>query len=138
MTRICVVSHSPQQSAQIRVSMSTPSEPGSPTFPAPSRSSPQRAQMTTAMRSCYKPCPPKPADPADRAVAEDRSAEHVRKGHRTERPAVSALFGAIAEHRAGAVGHRGDPLQHQTVGISGIPNEHDFPDFGPAHKVRND
>src|SRR5438445_7688186 len=137
MTRICVLSHSPQHSAQFRSSMSAPGEPGSPTFPAPSRSCPHRAQMTTAMRSFYKRRSPKPADPADRAVSEERPAKHVRKGHRTERPAVGALFRAIAQHPARAVGHGGDPLQHQAVGISRVPNEHDFPDFGPAHEVRN-
>src|SRR5712691_423650 len=137
MTRICVLSHSPQHSAQIRASMSAPSEPGSPTFPAPSRSCPHRAHMTTAMRSCYKRRSPKPADSADRAVAEDRTAKHVRKGNGTECPAIGALLGAVAEHRARVVGHSGDPLQHQPVGISGVPNEHDFPNSGPARELRN-
>src|SRR6266576_433976 len=50
MTRICVLSHSVQHSPQMRASMSAPSEPGSPTFPALSRSCPQRAQTTIAIR----------------------------------------------------------------------------------------
>src|SRR5205814_98342 len=43
MTRICVLSHSFQHSAQIRASISAPSEPGSPTFPAPTLQSPAQS-----------------------------------------------------------------------------------------------
>src|SRR5437773_9815742 len=101
MTRICVLSHSFQHSAQIRASISAPSEPGSPTFPAPSRSWPHRAQTTTATRSSYKRPSPKPADSPDRGVPEKGAADHVPKRHRAERPAIGALFGAVPKNGAG-------------------------------------
>src|SRR2546421_6532375 len=127
MTRICVLSHSCQHSAQIRASMSAPSEPGSPTLPAPSRSWPHRAQTTIATRSSYKRVSPKPADPADRRVSEKRAGDHVLHRDRAERPAVGALFGAIAEDGATPVVDRGDPFQHQIFRVARVPYEHDLP-----------
>src|SRR2546423_15486139 len=111
MPRICVLSHSVQHSAQIRASMSAPSEPGSPTFPAPSRCCPHRAQMTMAMRSSYGRTSPKPADPGDRAVSKEGAAEDVRKRDRAERPTVGALVGTIAQYGAHPRAHPGDPLE---------------------------
>src|SRR5256885_9398740 len=126
MTRICVLSHSVQHSAQIRVSMSAPSEPGSPTFPAPSRSCPHRAHLTTAMRQSYKCASPKPAHARNRAVPEDRAAEDIRESHRAERPAVGAVLRAVTEHRAGPIRHGGDAFQHQALGFPRVADEHDL------------
>src|SRR5438309_6400280 len=127
MTRICVLIHSFQHSAQIRASISAPSEPGSPTFPAPSRCWPHRAQTTTATPSSYKRLSPKPADSPDRRVSEKRVAQDVRERDRAERSAVGAFLGAVAEDRAGPLGHGSDPLEHQILGVSRIPHEDDVP-----------
>src|SRR5207249_5059916 len=127
MTRIGVLPHSFQHAAQIRASISAPSEPGSPTFPAPSRSWPHRAQTTTATRSSYKRPSPKPADSPDRGVPEKGAADHVPKGHRAERPAVGALLGAVPKDGAGPVGDGRDPLQHEVLWVSGVTNENDLP-----------
>src|SRR5438876_9476419 len=134
MTRICVVSHSAQHSRQIRASISAPSEPGSPTFPAPSRSCPQRAQTTTATLSCYGRTSPKPADPADRPISEDRSAEHVRERYLAERPAIRALVGTVTEYGARPVGHGGDALQHDVPRVARVADKHDLPDPGRARQ----
>src|SRR2546430_13328223 len=107
MTGICVLSHSVQPSAHIRVSMSAPSEPGSPTFPAPSRSCPHRAHLTTATHQSYKRASPKPAHARNRAIPENRAAEDIPEPHRAERPAVGALLQAVTEHRAGPIRHGG-------------------------------
>src|SRR5205814_8701351 len=101
MTRICVLSHSFQHSAQIRASISAPSEPGSPTVPAPSRSWPHRAQTTVATRSVYKRASPKPADSPDRRVSEESASKDVAERHRPERAAVGALLRTVAKHRTG-------------------------------------
>src|SRR6266581_5176172 len=138
MTRICVLSHSVQHSRQIRASISAPSEPGSPTLPAPSRSCPQRAQTTTATRSCYGRTSPKPADPADRPITEDRSAEHVRERYLAERPAIRAPVGAVTEHGARPVGHRSDALQHDVLPVARVADEDDLPDPGGARQGRHD
>src|SRR5439155_18322462 len=127
MTRICVLSHSFQHSAQIRASISAPSEPGSPTFPAPSRSWPHRAQTTTATRSSYKRPSPKPADSPDRGVPEKGAADDVPKGHRAERPAVGALIRAVPKDGAGHVGHGRHPPQHSDPRVSGAADEHHPP-----------
>src|SRR5713101_4476905 len=127
MTRICVLSHSFQHSEQIRASISAPSEPGSPTLPAPSRSTPHRAQTTIATRSSYKRLSPKPADSSDGRVSEESATQDVRERHRAERPAVGALVGAVAEDSAGSVGHGGDALQHEALGLPRVANEDDLP-----------
>src|SRR5438105_14410173 len=127
MTRVCVLSHSCPHSARIRASISAPSEPGSPTFPAPSRSWPHRAQTTTATRSSYKRPSPKPADSPDRGVPEKGAADDVPKGHRAERPAVGALLRAVPKDGAGPVGHGRDPLQHEVLRVSGVANENAHP-----------
>src|SRR5437867_6418926 len=138
MTRICVLSHSFQHSAQMRASMSAPSEPGSPTFPAPSRSCPHRAQMTPAMPSSYKRPPSKPAHPRNGSVPENSAAEDVGELHRAESPAVRALLRAVAEDRAPPVRHSGDSLQHQAFGLPRVADEHDLADAGRAPQTRND
>src|SRR6266568_7854363 len=127
MTRICVLSHSFQHSAQIRASISAPSEPGSPTFPAPSRSCPHRAQTTTATPSSYKRPSPKPADSLDRRVSEKGAAEDVSKRNWAECPAVGALLGPVPKDGAGPVGHGRDPLQHEVLRGSGVTDENDLP-----------
>src|SRR5467141_740144 len=137
MTRICVPSHSFKHSAQIRASMSAPSEPGSPTFPAPSRSCPHRAQMTTAMRSSYKRPSPKPAHTRNRAVAKDGAAEDVGELHRAEHPAVGALLRAVTQHGAGPISHEGDSLQHQSRGLPRVADEHDLAHAWLAPKARD-
>src|SRR5256712_7910492 len=114
-----VLSHSAKHSGQTGASIPAPGGPGSPTLPAPSRSCPQRAQTTTATRSCYGRTSPKPADPADRPITEDRSAEHVRERYLAERPAIRAPVGAVTEHGAGPVGHGGDALQHDVLPVAG-------------------
>src|SRR6267143_2325205 len=138
MTRICVLSHSSQHSPQIRASMSAPSEPGSPTFPAPSRSCPQRAQMTTAMRSSYKRPSLKPAHTGKGTVAEEGTAENVREPHRAERPAVGALLRAVTEHRARSIRHSGDSLQHEALGLPRVADEHDLAHAGRTREAGND
>src|SRR5918992_3859748 len=138
MTRICVAVHSFQHSAQIRASMSAPSEPGSPTFPAPSRSCPHRAQTTTAMRQVYKRPSPKPADSSDRSVAEDRAPEDVQELYRTERPAVGALLRPVTEHGAGSVLDRRDPLEQQTLRIARVAKEDDLPDSRRSRRPPDD
>src|SRR5438309_11205662 len=127
MTRICVLSHSFQHSAQIRASISAPSEPGSPTFPAPSRCWPHRAQTTTATPSSYKRLSPKPADSPDRRVSEKRVAQDVRERDRAERSAVGAFLEPVAEDRAGPLGHGSDPLAYEIPVASLLPAEDALP-----------
>src|SRR5919201_5746051 len=138
MTRICVLSHSFQHSAQIRASMSAPSEPGIPTFPAPSRCSPHRAQMTTAMRSMLLTASPDPADPTDRPVTEERPADDVPERDRAERSAVRALVRTIAEHRAGTVRDARHALQDEALGVPRVADEDDLADTGTPCEGRDD
>src|SRR2546428_14092271 len=137
MPGTAVPSHPSHHSAQIRASLSAPSEPGSPTFPAPSRSCPNRAQMTTAMRSSYKRPSPKPAHTRNRAVAKDGAAEDVGELHRAEHPAVGALLWAVTQHGAGPIRQGGDSLQHQARGLPRVADEHDLAHAWLAPKARD-
>src|SRR5207302_8201605 len=114
MTRICVPSHSCQQTAQIRASIAAPSEPGSPTFPAPSRSSPHRAQCTITTWSMLSAGAQR-SDAAERGEAHDRATDAVLPPARPEGPAVEALLGAVAEDDERTALDRGAPPEDHTL-----------------------
>src|SRR3989442_13392715 len=137
--------HSRQHSPQIRASIASPRDPGSPTLPAPSRSIPHRAQRTTTTPSCYRRALPErshrdllstcravarvlqQAGPREGRIAEDRTPDHVGERDGSESAAVGALFRAVAEERAGAVLDPGDTLQEEPLRDARIAREDDLP-----------
>src|SRR5712692_11303287 len=128
MTRICCASHSDQHCAHTRCSISSPIVPGS-TRPAPSRVSPQRTHVTSAMSA------PHSTGACERPVTERRAPDDIGERHVAEVPAVGRVIATITHNGDLIVAHGGHALQEQMRRVAWIANDDDIADAGlPARR----